>query len=111
MTKKNPQAYQDVIPIWRAALTIPSLRLTFPTEGKAVYVLQRCYIYRRALINHQESIQEVPGFYGSTPYDRYSIRREGCSLVFYETSVPPHTATDAEGNLIDITNLPDDLPF
>ena len=104
MTKQNPNAFLDVIPIWQAALTTPGLTLRFLTENKAIYYLQRCYRYRAALIAHQEALNPIPGYYGVTPYDHFVIRRTDCSLTFHVKEVPYHIATDAEGNVIDIND-------
>ena len=102
MTKRNPAAFNDVIPIWQAALTTPGLSLKFPTVGKAVYYHQRCYRYRSVLIAHQEELSPVPGFYGSTPYDHLAIRRAGNMLTFYSKELPDMLATDAEGNAVEL---------
>ena len=104
MTKRNPSAFSDVAPIWQAALTTPGLTLRFESPNRAIYYHQRIYRYRATLIKHQEELSPIPGFYGSTPYDHLTIRREGNVLIFYEKSLTGIAATDAEGNPVELFN-------
>lgn len=114
MTRANPASFADVVPIWQASLTIPNLTLTFPNDGKATYIQQRCYRYRRALQSTLAEQTSIPGYFPTTPYDHLKIVRDGAQLIFTTLGLPEFTATDAAGNPVDVAAVqppPLDMPL
>lgn len=116
MTKRDPSAFAETIPVWATALKHGYLEINFVSASKAIYFCHRCYKYRKALKDLQASISSIPGHFPSTPYDHLSIQRVDAKLIFSSQKLPEMSITDVDGEPIelefpDLTLPPPEFPL
>jgi hypothetical protein len=108
---KNLGTYSDVRVVLDAALRHGSVTYKLKTTGSAVNFRQRCYAFRKVLLQEMMKTPLLPGIVPSTPYDHLAFTTDGTAVKvgprqMGELFTEDGTQLSAED--VDAPDMPDD---